>query len=41
MPKEEARENNNVFELNTAERKPIDKGFKANEIPNHVRHPLA
>jgi hypothetical protein len=28
MPKEEARESNNVFELNAGERKPIDKGFR-------------
>jgi len=42
MPKEEAQESNNVFELNAGERKPIDKGFReANEIPKHVRHPLA
>ena len=41
MPKEQARESN-VFELNAGERKPIDKGLRQpNEIPKHVRHPLA
>jgi len=41
MPKEQARESN-VFELNAGERKPMDKGFREpNEIPKHVRRPLA